>query len=70
MLTAPSDPPVFTGRYKNVSRRSGYDHILEAFKVYDGVEVQGIFDSDPYLIVYDENGVRLAAAHLSRFEKQ
>ena len=56
-------------KYKYISRRGGYEHVLTVGQVYSGVEEDGIFASDRYLRVYDENGKQIAAAHLSRFEK-
>lgn len=45
----------------------GYEHTLTDGKIYDGVEVPGIFQ-EPYLVVY-EDGKKIASAYLFRFEK-
>jgi len=55
--------------YKYISRRGGYENILTLGEIYFGYVEPGIFASDPYLVVYDETGKRLCAAHLSRFEE-
>lgn len=56
-------------KYKVVSSRSGYEHIFRVGDIVQGIEEEGIFASDPYLVVYNEDGKRIAAAHLSRFVK-
>jgi len=56
-------------RYKNVSRRGGYEGVLVVGEVYDGIEEPGIFAGDKYLRVFDSDGKQIAAAHLSRFEE-
>lgn len=57
------------GRYKCVSHHGGYERVLNVGQIYQGVEEPGIFATDPYLVVYDDEGNKIAAAHLSRFEK-
>lgn len=58
-------------RYKTTHALGGYEHILEGGKVYDGIEIEGIFPGkdNRYLEVYDETGKKIATAYLFRFDK-
>ena len=55
-------------KYRVVSSRGGYEHILREGDIVQGIVVD-IFASDPYLRVFNHEGKPIAAAHLSRFEE-
>lgn len=57
-------------KYICKNNQSGYEYILKVDQVYEGKEREGIFpgDHNKYLIVFNEKGNQLCAAHLSRFE--
>ena len=55
-------------KYKCIRADHGYEHLLVEGQIYSGLEIPGDFADSPYLIVYGDEGQKIATAHLSRFE--